>query len=234
MDTNPSERKGISQWRFYWHEWLDVLHVGSARLIARWWQFLLIIAVGAALFLIDEGRMDTQVLGQVRQPDNKSLTALAKWLSFWGDAMWAVLLAAVLFLVGVKVGSPRWRQAAYACILALLASSILVNVFRCTLGRPRPNVRVADGLYGPHLANAYHSYPSGHASSGFAPAAAVAAASPLVGGPCLIFAGMISWSRLQLNQHHPVDVMAGGAMGTLIGLCFGSAVNGAKFRFRRR
>jgi membrane-associated phospholipid phosphatase len=56
----------------------------------------------------------------------------------------------------------------------------------------------------------------------------------LIGVPCLIFAGGVSWSRLQLNHHHPLDVMTGAALGTLIGLCFGSAVDGAKFRLRRK
>ncbi|MSU56698.1 MAG: phosphatase PAP2 family protein [Pedosphaera sp.] len=233
--TSPApEPQNSPAWRRYGREGLSLWRLGLAQLLPRWWQVFLIAGIGAALVLGDRGDWDNQLLQQIRQPDNEALTQTAKSLSFWGDVIWAVILALVLFVVGVVFGCPRWRQIAWACLLAVLASTVIVNVFRPTLGRARPNNPVPNGFYGPHLSHAYHSFPSGHATSAFAPAAAIAAASPLIGVPCLLFAGSVSWSRMQLNQHHPLDIMTGAALGTLIGLCFGSAVPGAKFRMRRK
>lgn len=223
-----------SVWRRCGREGLSIWRLGMARLLPRWWQILLIVGIGAALVLGDRGDWDNRLLQQIRQPDNEALTQTAKSLSSWGDVIWAVMLALVLFVVGLKFGCPRWRQIAWACLIATLMSGIVVNLFRAPFGRARPNSPAPEGFNGPHLSHTYHSFPSGHATSAFAPAAAVAAAAPLIGVPCLIFAGSVSWSRMQLNQHHPLDVMTGAALGTLIGLCFGSAVQGAKYRMRRK
>ena len=221
--------------RRYGREALSIWRLGMARLLPRWWQMLLIVGVGAALVLLDRGDWDNRLLQQIRQPDNDALTQTAHSLSFWGDVIWAVILAAVLFAVGVKFGCLRWRQIAWAILISVLASTVILNSFRLTLGRARPNNPVPDGFYGPHLKDHnYHSFPSGHATSAFAPAVAVTAAAPIIGVPCLIFAGSVSWSRMQLNQHHPLDVTTGAVLGSLIGLCFGSAVQGAKYRMRRK
>jgi undecaprenyl-diphosphatase len=218
----------------YAREFLLVWRLGLARLLPRWWQVLLIVAIGAAL--VWTGRAwDDQLLQQVRQPDHEALTQTARSLSRWGDAIWALMLAAVLLAVGFKFGCPRWRQTGWAILISLLASTVILNAVRLTLGRPRPTNAVPDGFYGPHLRDhQFQSFPSGHATSAFAPAAAVAAVSPLIGAPCLLFASGVSWSRLQLNQHHPLDVATGAVLGTVIGLCFGSAVQGARWKMRRR
>lgn len=233
MTSPEPESPDTSALRRYGREGLSLWRLGVARLLPRWWQLLLIVGIGIALVFADRGGWEDQTLQQIRQPDNEQLTRVAGFLSSFGDVIWAVLLAAILFAQGVAFGCPRWRQIAWACLLAVLASTVIVNLFRPTLGRARPYTNLPGDFHGPTLESKYHGFPSGHATSAFAPAAAVAAASPIVGVPCLLFAGGVSWSRMQLNRHRPLDVMTGAALGTLIGLCFGSAVDGAKFRLRR-
>lgn len=234
MHTPAPQTKSVSPWRRYGHEGLLIWRLGLANLALRWWEFLLIVGIGALLVLADRGGWEGQLLQRIRQPDNEFLTRTAKFLSEFGDVIWALLLATVLFAQGFAFGCPRWRQVAWACFLAVVASTIIVNVFRPTLGRARPNTGLPGDFHGPTLDSKFFGFPSGHATSAFAPAAAVAAAAPVIGVPCLIFAGGVSWSRMQLNRHRPLDVMTGAALGTLIGLCFGSAVDGAKFRLRRK
>lgn len=206
---------------------------GLANLLARWWQFPMIVAFGAMLVLADRARWDDLVLQQIQQPENTQLTRVARFFSDYGGGEWAGVVAVVLFGCGLLFGAPRWRQMAWACLLALLVSGIMVNLFRPTLGRARPNAGPGD-FHGPTLNSRYFGFPSGHATSAFAPAAAIAAASPVVGVPCLVFAGAVGWSRMQVNRHRPLDVMTGAALGTLIGLCFGSGVEGARFRLRKK
>jgi len=237
--TAPALPPQTSAFRKLWLEALSLWQLGLSNLLARWWQMFLIIGIGAALVLADRGGMEQQLFQQIRQPDNDFLTANARWLSRWGDIRWALIVAGILFAVGLAFGSPRWRQIAWATLFAILASTVLVNVFRGALGRARPNTEFSATFHGPQLKkngvgfdHKYLAFPSGHASSAFAPAAAIAAAAPMIGIPCVIFAGGVSWSRMQLNQHRPLDVMTGAALGTFIGLCFGTAVPGAKVRMR--
>lgn len=232
MDTSHVS-KPIPAWRKYGREGLHLWQQGLANLLARWWQFPLIVAVGATLVLADRGSWDDLVLQQIRQPDSAQLTSVARFFSDYGGGEWAGVVAIVLFVYGIAFGCPRWRQVAWVCVLALLASGIIVNLFRPTLGRARPNAGPGD-FHGPTLNSRFFGFPSGHTTSAFAPAAAIAAASPVVGVPCLIFAGSVGWSRMQMNRHRPLDVMTGAALGTLIGLCFGSGVEGSKFRLRKK
>lgn len=234
MDSPAPQFRPVSVWRRYGHEGLRIWRLGLANLLSRWWQIPLIVGIGAMVVLADHGGWDDQLLHQIRQPDNEQLTRFAKFLSSSADVNWALLLGAILFVQGVAFGCPRWRQVAWACLLALLVSGVIVNLFRPTLGRARPHSGLPGDFYGPTMDSKFHGFPSGHATSAFAPAAAVMAAAPLLGVPCVILAGEISWSRMQLNRHRPLDVMTGAALGTLIGLCFGSTVEGAKVRLRRK
>lgn len=232
MSVPTPEPPQPSCWRRHGREGLSVWRLGMARLLPRWWLLLLIVGIGAVLAFTGQS-WDDQLLEQIRQPDNTALNDTAKSLSHWGDVIWVVPLVLVLFGVGVKFGCPRWRQAAWACVFAVLASTVAVTLLRPTFGRARPHTNLGN-FHGPTLESKFHGFPSGHATSAFAPAAAVLAAAPVVGVPCLIFAGGVSWSRLQLNRHRPLDVLTGAALGTLLGLCFGSAVPGARFRMRRK
>ena len=79
--------------------------------------------------------------------------------------------------------------------------------------RPRPAL---DGL--PPLSPVVSrlSFPSAHATTSFAAAAAYRRAMP-AGAPALYgAAGMIALSRPYLGVHYPSDVIAGAALGTLI------------------
>jgi membrane-associated phospholipid phosphatase len=233
MAAPEDRQQPRSAWRQYGREFLILWRLSLAQLLSRWWMIFLIVGVGFVLILAARG-MDQRLLEQIRRPENETLNEVALLLSVWGNVYWAVILAVVLFALGAWCGCPRWRQVCHACLIAALLSTIAVSILRPMFGRARPYATLPDGFYGPGWNSRYHGFPSGHATSAFASATAVAAASPLLGVPCLLFAGSVSWSRLQLNEHHPLDVITGAALGTFIGLCCGSAVPGTKIRFRRK
>ena len=102
----------------------------------------------------------------------------------------------------------RWVRATGTVGAAYLISTSI----KLAVGRKRP---VVEDL--PHLMATPTglSFPSSHATSSFAAARAFGALVP--GAPLQIAAFAMGLSRLYLGVHYPSDVLAGGALGTLLG-----------------
>lgn len=60
------------------------------------------------------------------------------------------------------------------------------------------------------------SFPSDHAATAFATAGVVAALHPALRAPALGLAATVALSRVYLGVHHPVDVVAGAALGAAV------------------
>ena len=63
------------------------------------------------------------------------------------------------------------------------------------------------------------SFPSGHATTSFAAAAAVAVLVPRWRWPALALATLVGFSRIYLGVHYALDVLIGALLGTIIGAC---------------
>ncbi len=88
----------------------------------------------------------------------------------------------------------------------------LNTALKLVVRRRRPRVRGLPPLAGTPTAL---SFPSAHATTGFTAARAFA---PLVAPPPLYaLACALALSRLYLGVHYPSDVLAGAALGALIG-----------------
>lgn len=133
----------------------------------------------------------------------------------------------------------RSRRAGICSALALIASLCVTNLFlKNYVARVRP-YEVVEGLNSLIGPVGEWSFPSGHASAGFAAATAIYKSRPKwVGIPCLILAALLSWSRLYLGVHYPSDVIGGAIIGGLLGLImfwiFGERAYKKKARRRRR
>jgi len=81
-----------------------------------------------------------------------------------------------------------------------------------------------------------HSFPSGHATTSFACATVLALMLPRLRVPLFLLAAAISWSRVYVGVHWPLDVFAGAALGAGIGVAVARALPrlvGARRRSRR-
>jgi undecaprenyl-diphosphatase len=65
------------------------------------------------------------------------------------------------------------------------------------------------------------SFPSGHATTAFAAAAVISVLSPRLRRPAFALAALVAASRVYLGVHYALDVLAGAALGTLVGLAIG-------------
>jgi membrane-associated phospholipid phosphatase len=106
----------------------------------------------------------------------------------------------------VLAAAARDRRAARVVLAALLANTAVKQVVR----RPRPVL----GPELPPLAATVSglSYPSAHAATSFAAAAAL----PLPSLPLYAAAGAMALTRPYLGVHYPSDVLAGAALGAAL------------------
>ncbi len=130
--------------------------------------------------------------------------------------IWLVLAAA---LAGFS-----WRR---PTLLARVAATILVaeavsGGLKEWLGRERPPLRDPDPEPLVSLP-ATSSFPSGHATVAFACATVLALAVPRLRWPLFALAALIAFSRVYVGVHYPLDVLAGAALGVLLGFVVRSA-----------
>jgi undecaprenyl-diphosphatase len=63
-----------------------------------------------------------------------------------------------------------------------------------------------------------YSFPSGHTATAFAAAVVLVYGSPGIGMLALLAATLIGFGRVATGVHYPTDVLAGAALGSLVGV----------------
>jgi membrane-associated phospholipid phosphatase len=105
---------------------------------------------------------------------------------------------------------------ALAATVSFFLASGLNAVIKGVVDRSRPPEAIGfDALVG---VPGSPSFPSGHAMSAFATAAAVAVLAPRLRVPVLALAAVIAFSRVYLGVHFWIDILVGAALGAAIGM----------------
>lgn len=215
--------------------WADIkmLHLGAWEVFRRRWPLFLLGLIGVlgtvALIL----PYDKTWLAELQQPEHVAGTKplefttihyAARQLSSWGDFFKLNIILLVVGLpLAIAMKSARWRRIVLVVFFAALWSGIAVNILRPGFGRPRPSTNVEDGLNPMTFSHGYHSFPSGHTTTIFATATSFSIMCPPGAVPAYVIAGGVSWSRMQLNRHHPADIVGGIGLGVFWGVVFGCA-----------
>ena len=121
-------------------------------------------------------------------------------------------------------GGPAGRRAAVRGTVAIGVTSPLVNLAaKSAWSRQRPDRAGAGVPVGRDVRMpASASFPSGHAASGFAFAAAVGRDQPWLGMALRFLAAAVAYSRVHTGVHYPGDAV----VGSLVGASAGQAVAG--------
>jgi undecaprenyl-diphosphatase len=125
-----------------------------------------------------------------------------------------VWLAIAVGISGFSWSRPwLWTRVGAAILLAESCSAALKRWFE----RARPPV--ADPLPESLVETpATYSFPSGHATVSFACATVLALAVPRLAVPLYALAVLISFSRVYVGVHFPLDVLAGAVLGIAIAI----------------
>jgi len=202
----------------------------GAALTARRPLTLAILAVAAACAL-SYGLLDRPVALRVEQLD-PALRHLAGRFSDLGlSTGWLIgsaLLALAAFVVARRSADAaarrRWRSYALAPLFVFASvalAGLTTDLVKALAGRLRPKLFLRDGSYGfdfLHTRADFVSFPSGHATTGFALAAALTLLWPRPAAAYVVVALAIAASRVLSNAHWLSDVLAGGLVGVLVTL----------------
>ena len=125
----------------------------------------------------------------------------------WG-AVWAVIALGAALADDERRG--RWLRAAPVAPVAVGLNYLVKLAVR----RDRPRLRRLPPLAG---APSALSFPSAHATASLAAATAMGRVMPGARLPLYALAGAICLTRPYLGMHYPSDVLAGAALGVVIG-----------------
>jgi undecaprenyl-diphosphatase len=120
---------------------------------------------------------------------------------------------------GVAVLASHDRDKVAACLAAALAAAFGILVFTVlnrAVGRPRP-CTLQPHCWANLLPPDQFSFPSGHSITAFAVALPFSLFYPALAPVLLPAAGMVALSRMILGLHFLTDVIAGAAIGAVLG-----------------
>jgi membrane-associated phospholipid phosphatase len=170
----------------------------------------------AARGLRELGALDKAIYSAVAATPTPSLDEPLRRLSNAANnsGLW-LATAAGLSVVGGSAG----RRAAVRGMVAIGVTSALVNLaVKSVWSRQRPD-RAGVGV--PVRRNVpmpvSTSFPSGHAASGFAFAAAIGHDQPWLGMALRFLSATVAYSRVHTGVHYPGDVVVGSLIGEGIG-----------------
>ncbi|MDE3052333.1 MAG: phosphatase PAP2 family protein [Gemmatimonadota bacterium] len=146
--------------------------------------------------------------------DDRSARALRTVLTavtHAGGAFGSIALAS-LPLLGIR----PLAAAGARPLAALVVSHLVVQLFKRTVGRPRPSQTLSAraAIAEPDR----FSFPSGHAAAAMSIAVVYAVLFPALAVPAIVGATAVGLTRVFLGVHYPGDVIAGQAIAVVTAL----------------
>ena len=149
--------------------------------------------------------------------------ASAWWVKgpiFFAVALWRDIRDRVLPVTGLAV------------IGAFFLGDAASGAIKEAVERPRPPLDDPARLDAVVRLPESPSFPSGHATTAFAAAAAFAVLVPRFRVPAIALAALVALSRVYLGVHFVLDVLVGAALGAAIGVSFALLVRRVAQRWR--
>lgn len=156
---------------------------------------------------------------------------------------------AYLILSFILCTIPRTRRYGVGLFFALAAGALVTNIaLKPSVARERPYIGLVNSPFwgefqqywkyaGSHMETDF-SFPSGHATVGFAGSVSMTIVSSQrkkkwIGLSLIVFAFFMALSRIYLMVHYPTDVLTGAIVGTIAGLIGGYSAMAIHLRYKR-
>jgi membrane-associated phospholipid phosphatase len=206
----------------------DTINKKSTLLIGKDALLLGAFALGTAAIAPIDMRIAARLQDSATQ-ENRFLSKTATGFRILGNPG-SFITGTGLYLIGRVDGNRRVQSLGLHSVESIMLASVVGVSIKLLAGRQRPYVdtKVPDSfqLFRGFAGDQFRSFPSGHTITAFAFASTVTRESQFwwphatwyVGTAFYGGATLVGLSRIYNNQHWASDVMAGAAIGTLVGL----------------
>lgn len=206
----------------------DTINKKTPLLVGKDALLLGVFALGTAAI----APIDMQIASRLQVPgaqENKFLHYSATGFRLLGDPG-SPLTALGIYAIGRLDGQRRVQSLGLHSFESIIFADMLSGGLKFLAGRQRPFVDIKDPydfqLWRGFKSDMYRSFPSGHSTTAFAFASALTRetqfwwphAAFYVGTVFYGGAALVGASRMYNNMHWASDVMAGAAIGTIMGL----------------
>ncbi len=174
----------------------------------------LLVFMGFTFFLAYYGKANSFIL--LNPYHTKRLDLFFSKFTFFGDGLFVVILAVILFF------TLKTQRLSILILISYIVSGLLAQLLKHSFNAPRPKVFFNSNTYqhfidGVSIANC-ESFPSGHTTSAFALSYILAHSTNKKSFQIILLLLAISagYSRIYLGQHFLTDVLFGAFLGTFI------------------
>ncbi len=185
------------------------------------WQRLVFSLSALAVFAVIGVKLhevDMPVARFVRSFDIDVVNQLGDAVALLGQGAVIGVAFALIGLIGWRRQRDDLKEMGVRGVIAVLGIAAISQLLKHLIGRPRPRFAHGDEfVLGPSLDAGLDALPSGHAFNAFGAATVAAWYVPVLRVPLFLTAGLVGLSRIVRGSHFPTDVLAGAALGVLIG-----------------
>lgn len=206
----------------------DTINKRTPLLVAKDALLLGVFALGTAAV----APIDMQIANRLQDPgtqENRFLRTAATGFRLLGDPG-SVVTGAGVYIIGRIDGQRRVQALGLHSVESIALSGVLATGIKLMAGRQRPYLDIKNPhnfqLWRGFQGDQFRSFPSGHTVAAFAFASTLTRETQFwwphagfwIGTVFYGGAGLVGVSRMYNNMHWASDVMAGAAIGTIIGL----------------
>jgi len=129
-----------------------------------------------------------------------------------------VVVVALVFLFRWRSNRMRRRNGAVLATVSAALAQLVNQPISHAVARPRPYVAHPAHVHLLIARSQDFSFPSDHATAGFALATGIWLYDRTLGTVLLVFAAVLAFARVYVGTHYPGDVVAGAVIGSAVSL----------------